>query len=425
MLFGIYDTITPIILALTKLVSLFNPKLRRTLQEKKSGYKGWYFSEAVANPLILIHVASAGEYEGAKPLIDKLLKTGKVSIAVSFSSPSAEKGVSTTKGLYAYGFLPHDFIIEQLKLLDALNPKIILIFKHDFWPNFLRASSRLEIPIGLVNANFHNRSQRGLPIIKQFHRAFMKNLDFIWTVSEADKDRIKPLVSPRTTLLVGGDSRYDRVLHRASEGALKFNSLSSAFGDVPIIIADSTWEPDEKIVFQAFAILRKNHNNLRLIIAPHEPEIMAIQRINVLAEKYLHRCKLYSDFDGDMIDEDVLIIDRTRILADLYSIAWAAYIGGGFGVGVHSVIEPAACALPVMFGPNHHVSHEAGLLISARGGFEIQDSNTVAELCSSWLSDAHAYEFVSKAALNVVTSNLGAVDRLLKLVAPYLNLNSN
>ncbi len=404
---------------------MFHPKLSKTLKGKKNGCRGWNFSDEDDRPLILIHVASEGEYEGAKPLIDQLIGTNRMNVAVSFSSPSVKKSVSATDGLFAYGFLPHDFLIEQLRLLDRLEPELVLIFKHDFWPNLLRAASLLSITIGLVNANFHSRSQRGLPIIKLFHKAFMKNLNFIWTVGEADRDRIKPLVSSGTKLRVGGDTRYDRVIIRAERGTYSFKQLSDAFTGKHIIVAGSTWEQDEKIIFQAFAAIRATNPSLRLIAAPHEPVPSALHRIGGLAEKYSMRSLLWSNFDGKKIDEDVLIIDQTRILAGIYSVGWAAYVGGGFGVGVHSVIEPAACSLPVIFGPNHHVSHEAGLLISIKGGFEVHNSAQVKEIWSAWLDNYDAYESASKAALQVVTSNAGAVNRLMEKVESCLKLNTN
>jgi len=421
-LFGIYDTILPILLALAKLASLFNPKLRRTLIGKKHGYKGWHFSEQDDTPVILIHVASAGEFEGARPLIDRLLTTGKVRIAVSFSSPSAEKPVSETEGVYAYGFLPHDFLIDQLRLLDFLDPELVLIFKHDFWPNFLRGSFMLGKPVGLVNANFHRNSRRKMSIVKRFHKAFMQYLNFIWTVSEADTHRIRSLVSPNTELKVGGDTRYDRVLMRAEEGKRNFKKLSEAFDGDRVVVAGSTWEPDEKIIFQAFAKLRKIHPNIRLIVAPHEPESEALHRIKSMVDQYGLRSRLYSEFDDAQIDEEVFIIDHTRILAGLYAVGWVSYVGGGFGVGVHSVIEPAACALPVMFGPNHHVSHEAGLLIEAKGGVEVLDADMIFTIWNSWIKDANAYKVASEASLGVVTSNAGAVERLLIKVDSHLNV---
>jgi len=418
--FKLYDAFVPIASIIAHIVALRNKKLRLSLYGRKGGVKKWTIGQDDELPAVLIHVASAGEYEGALPLIDRLLESGQSRVAVSYSSPSAQSAIESTSGLWAHGFSPMDYLTDQLKLLVRLEPSVILIFKHDFWPNMIRAADVLKIPIGIINANFHAKSRRNLPLVRGFHRAFLKKLTFIWTVSEADSKRIEPLLSSRTELIAVGDTRYDRVLQCAKQGRERFKALKEALGDKSVIIAGSTWQPGERIVWQAYAILRKRYLGLKLVIAPHEPTDEALQRNRDYADTAGVRVRLFSEWEGNNIDEDVLLIDRVGVLADLYAVAWAAYVGGGFGKGVHSVIEPVAHGLPVCFGPAYHVSHEAGLLLENKGGFVVETADDLEKLWGDWLDDLDKYRKTVKAAKDVVTSNAGVTERLIERLEPFI-----
>lgn len=416
----LYEAATRIGTLLARIPAMKNDKMRAALNGRAKGVRGWVIRKIDERPVVLIHVASAGEYEGARPLIDRLLESGDVQIAVSFSSPSAKPVVEATEGLWAFGFLPMDYLIEQLQLLARLDPMVVLIFKHDFWPNLLRAASALKIPIGLINANFHAKSNRKYPIVKGFHKLFMKHLTFVWTVSEADSKRVEPLLSGRTELAVGGDTRYDRVLRRAELGRERFKALKAALGESKVIIAGSSWQPGEKIVYGAFGNLRKQYPELKLIVAPHEPTTEALQRNINAAESIGATVINLSQWQGEKIDADIILVDSIGILADIYTVGWAAYVGGGFGIGVHSVIEPAAHGLPVTFGPNNHVSHEAGLLIKCEGGFVVSTTSDLETLWGKWLADPAEYERVSQAAQKLVTDHAGVTEKLMERLKLYL-----
>ncbi len=411
--FKIYDIFVPVAHTAARLASMKRDKLKRTLAGRGRFEQNWNFKRDDDRPVVMIHVASAGEFEGARPIIDRLLKSGKVRVAVSYSSPSAIKSVSSTEGLWASGFLPLDYFTHQLKLLARIEPAVILIFKHDFWPNMLRAAAALNIPAGLVNANFHSKTKRTSFPARYFHRSFMKLLAFVWTVSENDLERIQSLISPGAELTAAGDTRFDRVLNRAEEGKKKFADLKRAFGSSQVIIAGSSWQPGEEIVWKAFTALRKKHSELKLIVAPHEPVKEALERNIAFANAGGFSIRKFSEPVGERIGEDALLIDKVGVLAGLYAAGWAAYVGGGFGKGVHSVIEPAAHCLPVCFGPNHHVSHEASLLIDQGGGFAVRTAEDLINLWGGWLDDPDAYSKAAKAALDIVMRNAGVTDKVI------------
>ena len=419
--YKLYDIVYAWVVLLANLIAPFHGKLREALKGKRKGVDGWEIGARDNRRCIMLHAASFGEFEGITPLIENLNDNDELKVAVSFSSPSAQKKVQATPGIWANGFLPYDFLYHQIRLLGELSPSVVLIAKHDFWPNTIRAAKVLNIPVILINANFHSGSRRNLPIVRWFHRAFMKQITAIWTVSKADSRRVEPLLSVRTRLEAIGDTRYDRVRQRADRGKTRFKDLQKALQPGPILIVGSSWQPGEIICYSAVSRFLWNNPGTKLVVVPHEPDSEAIDRNRRLAKAYDLDLFLLSEWNGDPIEENVLLVDKIGVLAELYAIGWAAYVGGGFGRGVHSVIEPAAHGIPVVFGPRHQVSHEASLLLKTGGGFVVKSTDNLYRLWKQWHEKPNSYEKAAKAADEVVRSREGATDRIMELLSPYLS----
>lgn len=418
--YKLYDGMLPVGLLAARLVALFRPKVKKAIAGQCRGIQGWSIGQDDDRPVILIHIASVGELEGVLPLIGKLSEIGKYRLALSFSSPSVENAAGKTRGIWAYGYMPFDTLDLQIRLMDRLQPALALVSKHDFWPNMIRASAVFNVPFVLINANFHARSKRFLPVIRSFNRQIMRPIKAVWTVSEQDSRRIEPLLTRGTELAAMGDTRYDRVRQRAEAGAEKFKTLKEALGTGPVIVAGSTWLPGERICWRAFAGLKTDYPSAKMVIAPHEPTDEALEHNRRFAGEFKMNVKLLSEWNGGDIAEDTLLVDKMGVLAGLYAVGWAAYVGGGFGKGVHSVIEPAANALPVVFGPQHHVSHEASLLIESGGGFVVKSADELEKLWREWLKYPESYRNAAEAADGVVTSREGVTDILLDKLAPFL-----
>ncbi|MFH0765538.1 MAG: glycosyltransferase N-terminal domain-containing protein [Calditrichota bacterium] len=418
--FNLYDSLLPLIHAGARLAAMRNAKLRQGLQERRHIKGGWTVGDNRDGAGILLHAASYGEYEALRPLIEKLTDAG-LRVAVSYFSPSAQKAVASTPHLWAWGYLPIDYLDRQLALLGQLNPKAVLITKHDIWPNLLRAARILDIPTGLINGSFHARSHRSDLGARSFNRAVLSNFDFIWTVSDADTERVEPLLNSHTELKAVGDTRFDRVKQRALAGKERFANLKHALGSHPVIIAGSAWPKELEIVWAVFKELIKKNSNLKLIIAPHELNNGMLSQIDHLAVKDNLPLMLYSHWQGESIDKPVIVVDVMGVLAEIYTVGWAALVGGGFGAGVHSVIEPAAHGLPVAFGPRHQVSHEAGLLLQAGGGYEIKTNLELYKLWNNWLENNHTYHQASSAASEVVRSREGATELVFQKIMNLLN----
>ncbi len=419
-LWTLYDAIAASGIGIAKFAGLFHKKLGTAIRGRSGGVNRWKIQMMDRRPSVLIHAASRGEFEAIIPLIEGLLKRSNCRVAVSFSSPSVEKVVFNYPELWACGYLPFDQLGLQLRFLSRLEPTVILVAKHDIWPNMIRAAAMLQIPYIIINANFHSRTKRRLPFVSSFNRQFFSLVSEIWTISETDATRVKPLLSESVSLKVVGDTRYDRTLMRIEQGKQKFASLKAALGRGPVIVAGSTWPPEEKLIFPAFASLKQNHQCVKLVIAPHELTEESLLRCRTAANVQGLTMILHSEWNGESVVQDIYYIDQMGILADIYSVGWATIVGGGFGVGVHSVLEPAAYHLPVAFGPNYHVSHEAGLLMGCGGGSLLTSAESLASQWSKWLDDPASYSRSAESAGRVVTSNAGATVRVLELLEPFL-----
>lgn len=417
---GLYDLVTLIALPVVWCAALFSPKLRTSLRGRSGGVKRWRIGVTDSRPLILLHTASRGEFEAVCPLLDLANEAGTVRMAVSFSSPSVEKAVMSRTDLWAAGYLPVDTITAQRRLITTLRPSVIAVSKHDFWPNMVRAAGEAKVPVILANANFHSRTKRRRLVVRAFNRHFMSRLTAIWTVSEEDKARIGPIVSPSTELLALGDTRYDRAVVRAGAGRARFANLRKALGTGKVIVAGSSWPPEEKLIWPIFAELHRADPTLKLVIAPHEVNEESFRRNSDRAEALGLSVVKFKAWTGGTIDAPALFIDEMGILAELYAVGWVALVGGGFGVGVHSVLEPAAFGIPVLFGPMSHVSHEASLLTVAGGGFIIETEDDLRSKLNAWLNDPTKYHTTADAAGEVVRSRAGVTVELWKRLQEFL-----
>jgi 3-deoxy-D-manno-octulosonic-acid transferase len=418
--FALYDALLPMAIGVARLSALFHPKLREALAGRRGGVNRWQIGPSDDRPALLVHTASRGEFEGAQPMLERLLTGGRYRLAVSFSSPSVRGSVTALNGLWARGYLPLDKLDEQLKLLTVLKPRALVIFKHDFWPNMLRAARMLKVPVLIANANFHTHSRRNLPVIRSFHRTFMKGITAVLTVSKDDAHRAADFLNPDTELKTLGDTRYDRVMQQVELGRTRFAFLREALGSAPVAIVGSSWQPEEKICWQTFTRLHPDFPDFRMVVVPHEPHPGAIKRNRELAAQYRLNITLFSEWKQGQAIAEVLLVDRVGMLAELYAVGWAAFVGGGFGAGIHSVLEPAAHGLPVAFGPRHHVSHEAGLLLDAGGGFIVRDADELERLWRDWLGNRDSYRRAANAARVVVTSRAGATDHLMAALETHL-----
>jgi 3-deoxy-D-manno-octulosonic-acid transferase len=424
--FVIYNlAIIPVFYAGMQIARLFNPKVSIGIR----GRKGW--SQALSQAkvklepgrrFVVIHCASAGEFEAARPLLTALRqRLPRLKAHVTCYSPSGMRSLSQTPEVESYSYLPFDDFRSARRFLRILNPVALIIIKHDVWPNLVWAAARDGIPAFWVNANLHRKTRRLHWWTKSFNVSFLNELTEVLTVSEEHAQRLRKLVNP-TRVFVTGDSRYDRTLDRLAQAS------GSALQGLPeqwlekhrIIVGGSTWGPDQRLLIPVFSRLKKDWPDLRLVLVPHEPATDFLRDTQKYLEGYGLSWILYSRLNGGISEADVLIVDKVGLLASLYRVAWTAYVGGAFGHGVHSVLEPAVFNLPLFFGPRHHMANEAGALVSAGGAWCIKSAHELETHFRRLLESKEVWHQAAQASGGLVRSRAGAtasiVDHLEKLL---------
>lgn len=346
------------LLLLQILRPLLSGKLREMIEDKnKSFYRikktGSEAELAAARP-IWIHAAS-GEIEYARPVIRELKKIHpNVPIIVTFSSPSAKKILESLHDVDMWAALPWDVDFLIKAFIKRWNPRALLFARTDVWPTLASVAHEQGLPSLLFSATFADNSSR-LRGLTRFLTAYsLDQLSEIHCVSDEDRVNLQGL-SLKTALSVSGDTRFDQVFHRLENPKELKNSLMPKPEDF-VFIAGSTWPEDEAVLIPAFAKLRGK--NAKVIIAPHEIGAEHMNKLRADISAAGLKSILYSEAEV-WPDGEILIIDRIGILAELYTWADMAFIGGSFKKQVHSVMEALAAGLPVMVGPHHRNNREA------------------------------------------------------------------
>jgi len=371
--------------------------------------------------VLLFHCASAGEFESLRPLA-KEFNRDRFALVVSYFSPSAKSAIEKSTEFDFVDCSPSDSIGTVSAYLDAMKPSAVCITKHDVWPNFIWQSELRGIPRFLISGNFHARSLKALPGARGFHRSIYRSFTQIMTVSETDSERAAQLCGSDRNIVAIGDSRYDQVRQRA-EREIDFQKDIFDFCTEKIVfIAGSTHSDDENLILPVVKKHIDKLPNLRLIIVPHDPSSDATKRITSTAREFGLSA---ADLDIDTVkDQNALIINRTGILADLYRIGSIAYVGGGFGKGVHSVLEPMIHGLPVITGPNINVSNEAlqakhvNLLATVTG------RNQAGDILSEWLTELQELRALQKKTRQFVLDRCGATREIARRIQDGLTQNS-
>lgn len=402
------------------------PRVRENLAARR-GWEARLRRDLAALPagggaLVWIHCASMGEFEAIRPLARTLRREG-LRVALSFFSTSGPRHLRGEIEADLVAYLPFDTPWSARRFVRCLNPGLAIVTKHDLWPNHLLAAARRGVPLWFINANFHARSRLASRWLRPFHRALLARFAWIATVSPVMAARFHELLAGLAVeISAPGDSRFDRVVERARESRAA-ERLPEAFRQGgPLLAAGSTWEPDELALLPAFAALRARVPGLRLLLVPHEPRGPQLERLERQLEGLgLAGLRLSALEEGGRYrDQPVLIVDQVGLLAGLYAAAQAAWVGGGFTTGVHSVIEPAAFGLPVLFGPRHHVSQEAQDLLARGGAGEVAGPEEAAAWLERLFTDEEARRTMAEASAALVRERTGATTVLAARVLKQL-----
>ncbi|MFH1862316.1 MAG: glycosyltransferase N-terminal domain-containing protein [bacterium] len=408
----------PVIYFGLQIARFFNSKIREGIVGRRGLFRDLADVKRKLSPnqrLIVIHCASAGEFEAARPIITAIHKRfPNCKVHVTCYSPSGYDPIQHASEVDSYSYLPFDSLISAHRFFRILDPDAFLIVKHDVWPNMVWAASRRKIPVLWINANLHERTKRLYVISRGFNKSFLSCLEAVLTIGEDHAIRLSRLVSPMMIEVIG-DSRFDRTLQRWQDAEKTVKKLLplDALRNRKCIVGGSTWGPDQRLLIPTYASLKREHPELFLVLVPHEPHEHFLDDTDFYIRGYGLKPVLYSQLNGDLSNADVLIVDKVGVLASLYRIAWIAYVGGAFGDGVHSVLEPAVFGVPLFFGEKYYMSHEAQLLVQRQGAFPVDSPAILERHLRTFLEDENAWRTAAQIAGDFVKAGSGASERIV------------
>ncbi len=412
----------PVALMGARLSSLFLPKMREAIRGRSGYQERWSSLQAsLREASIWFHVASVGEFEQARPVITAIKRTHPhTPVIVTFSSPSGyhfwKKREKAEGGVIAFAdYLPFDRARTMRFCLECARPRLLVFVKFDLWPNLIWEARARGIPVALIDATLSPSSKRLSKIGRWFYASLYRAIDPILAISDEDAARFSSARNG-TAVAVCGDTRFDRVMERWNARARDVLALPD--DGAITLIAGSTWPPDEARLLPALARLFREVPDLRVVIVPHEPTPVHIGPLRRWAlENGLSVC---TTSEKDAPTARVVLVDTVGVLAEAYAHANVAYVGGAFSTGVHSVIEPAIAGLPVVFGPRHDNSFEAGQLLERGAATSVgNDEETYLALARYLTNDAVRRE-AGAAANAYVSSQLGATEKCMAALSSYL-----
>ena len=417
----IYNIVIYFVLWGIAIASLFNEKVRKMWRGERKAFKILKQKVDPNAKYIWFHAASLGEFEQGRPLMERIRKGyPQYKILLTFYSPSGYEVRKNYEGADIICYMPVDTRLNAIRFLRLVRPVMAFFIKYEFWSNFLHILKHRNIPTYSVSSIFredqvffkwYGRNYAG--VLKCFTRFFVQN--------EESKRLLEGIGI--TAVDVVGDTRFDRVLQIKEAAkqlpiceAFRTGVASSQSADVPhhdfkVFVAGSSWPPDENIFIPFF----NEHKDWRLLIAPHviaEEHLKLI--LSLIKDKKVVR---YTQTTPEEAAEaDVLIIDCFGLLSSMYNYGDVAYIGGGFGVGIHNTLEAAVWNMPVIFGPNNKKFQEAQGLLKSGGGFEINTYEDFSGLMNSLMNDEAFLKQAGDKAGAFVAHLAGATDKVLASV---------
>lgn len=371
-----------------------------------------------SRPLVWIHAASVGEALQAKPVLALLrARRPETQLVYTFFSPSGLQLAGKLDADYA-DYLPFDNAADMDAALDALRPTLIAFSKLDVWPVLVERAKLRGVALALISGTLGAHSGRLTGIGGVLARDAYLALDAIGAASPEDADRFAAAGVPRARIDVTGDTSYDQVLARARTAAgseLVRRLRAKRF----TLVAGSTWPADERVLLPAWDRIRRSHPDARIIIAPHDLSERHLGAVEAWARPSYSSARLS---EPEASRADVVIVDRYGVLGDIYAVGDVAYVGGGLhSAGLHSVAEPAAFGMPVIFGRTHARRRDAELLLRAGAAAAIESAASVEQAISAWLREPQR-KTAGARALAVVEQEAGAAERtyalLLALMSP-------
>jgi len=398
---------------LLRLAALHNRKARLMMHGRRDTLRRVQTVRKPGERWVWVHAASLGEFEQGRPLMERIRREHpEVKIALTFYSPSGYEVRKNYDGADLVAYLPADTPGAMRHLIDALHPELAVVVKYEFWRNMLRELHRRHVPTLLISAIFRPhqlffRSYGG------WYRRILGYFSHIFVQDEQSARLLAGIGVGRVT--VAGDTRFDRVtsIMQSTREIPELEAFTR--GSHLCVMFGSSWGADEQVYFPW---LRSRRGAVRAVIAPHEFDDRRLHTMRTQLSPL--RVSLLSEVragKGRAEDADLLIIDCFGLLSSAYRYCDIAYVGGGFGTGIHNINEAAVYGVPVVFGPHHSKFLEAREMIAAGGGFSIDSRESFEALLNgsdnaTGLMDSDMRRRAGAAAASYIKSKLGATDRI-------------
>ncbi|QCK14377.1 3-deoxy-D-manno-octulosonic acid transferase [Mangrovivirga cuniculi] len=400
---------------LIKLAAPFNKKASNMIEGRKNWRQKLTTTlNSVSQSKVWFHCASLGEFEQARPLIEKL-SDNNICIIVSFFSPSGYEVRKNYEKADLVTYLPFDTKSNASDFIDLIKPDLVLFTKYEFWHYFLEELDSRNIPTILFSAIFRS-SQEFFKPSGDFFRNMLKKFDFLYVQNKKSKELLHG-IGLSDNVKIAGDTRFDRVIDTCNS-VKKIPLVEKFKGNNKLLIVGSSWPEDINALQKFFNSLP---NDVKVIIAPHEISEKSINKLESSLPQKTMRYSKVSEKILDSSDSDFLIIDNFGMLASVYQYGEISFIGGAFKDGLHNILEAATFGMPVLFGnKNYKKFNEAILLIEEGGAFPIADSDEAESLLKKLFLQDGERERISKISYDFVRKNKGATDQILKYVEKVL-----
>jgi len=387
------------------IASLFNEKARLLRAGQQNALKLLKERVDPNGCYVWFHAASLGEFEQGRPVIEQLKRDQPITkILLTFFSPSGYEVRKNYTGADIVSYLPLDTPGNARSFVNMVKPSKVIFIKYEFWPNYLRALKDTNVPVFSISAIFRPE-QVFFKGYGKWYLGLLRNFSHIFVQDKVSLDLLEKHQIKNAS--VCGDTRFDRVYDLFRQ-AKQLPLIEEFVKNAPeVIVAGSTWPKDEKLLVSYL----KQHPDVKLVLVPHEVHASHISGISGLLDGRFVR---YSEATSDNVKTtNCLVVDVIGVLSSIYRYANVAYIGGGFGVGIHNTLEAAVYGIPVVFGPNHLKFREARELIAIGGAFSVSDYVSLEAQFDRLLKDKEA----GKIAGEYVKQKTGATSQICKIIA--------
>jgi 3-deoxy-D-manno-octulosonic-acid transferase len=399
---GIYVYIT-----LAHLIAPFNSKASLWIRGRKKWAGKIEGKLEPGDRNIWVHCASLGEFEQGRPVIEAIKKDfPHYKIILTFFSPSGFEIRKNYANADCICYLPADTPQNAEKFIGLVKPEMAIFVKYEFWNNYISFLHENKIPLYLVSGIFRS-GQHFFKWYGSFFRNILMKFEKIFVQDQVSYDLLSGLGIRNVVL--AGDTRFDRVMQLTGTAG-DIPQIEQFRGDEKLFLAGSSWKQDEEIIAQ---YINRFPGRMKWIFAPHEIDSSNIARLKKLIKT---SCVRFSDYNEKTAGARVLIIDNIGMLSSAYRYACIAAIGGGFGKGIHNILEPACWGIPVLFGPNHGKFKEAVDLIQAGGARSFTRYDEFKTILDEWLTNDEFYKTSSEIAEKYVIEHTGATKIILKQI---------